>query len=156
VTIESIDMKRLKFFGPNVDLPKIGALQVFHSKWKYQVKHRSRKVAIVTSQQIFDWKNICEYIYSLTWFEWKLEPIWMEVWLKLKRDSTFEDFRALWSPLTNQDNAIKKLNLEFRNVMTCIGFFSQKYSNDVYKNNSDFFVEHAWRLLSTLPFYPFR
>jgi len=79
-------------------------------------------------------------------------PIWR---LKWKHDLTFEDLRALWPPMTEQDNASKnKQKLESRNGITCKGFVSQKCFHDVYRNFFNFFVQHAWKSLWTLPFYP--
>jgi len=155
VTIQCMHIKKLRIFG--LFLTQMGPNG---NKWWFS----QDRIATSAPLQIRIWDNayICKnwncdiqrnfqlkiYLQRYSSFS----PIWLVKW---KRDSTFEDLRALWPPLTEQDNASKKkLKLESRNGITCVEFVSQTCFNDVERKSCNSFVQHAWIILWILPFYP--
>jgi len=66
----------------------------------------------------------------------------------------FEHFKSLKSTLAKHDNVSKKKNFEIRNSMTYTGCASQKCFNLVDRKSFDFFAEHAGKIPSISPFYP--
>ena len=86
--------------GPKVNFLKIGTHQTNHSKYKYEIKCRSHKVAIGTFHGIY---NLKIFLNILTF-----NAIWRA---KRQRDLTCwkkNVWRPLSPPLTRQDDVSKK------------------------------------------------
>jgi len=126
-------IKKLRIFGlfltqigPKNDFPKIKARQVRHCKEKYEMYSKN-------------WNSDIQRIFQLEKHLQRYSSFNLILWVKWKLHSTFKDLRALWPPLTEQDNASKNnQKLESRHGITSMGFVSLKCFNDVYRIFFDF------------------